>query len=79
VILHVPVRAICAILVLNVSNARTHTFARLDIGTGAQRSNLIVGDTIVAVDGQDVSGLEPKAIVLKIAGKYKTEVVYTSF
>jgi hypothetical protein len=50
-------------------NNHTHT-----TGTAARQSDLSIGDTIVGVDGESVEHLEPKAIVLKIAGIYKTEV-----
>ena len=53
--------------------AHTHILAT---GTAAQQSDLTIGDTIVAVDGESVLHLEPKAIVLRIAGIYKTEVSY---
>ena len=54
-------------------HALTHVHAT---GTAAQQSDLTIGDTIVAVDGESVLHLEPKAIVLRIAGIYKTEVIY---
>jgi hypothetical protein len=54
-----------------VPNTQSHTHTT---GTAARQSDLSIGDTIVGVDGESVEHLEPKAIVLKIAGIYKTEV-----
>ena len=54
-----------------VPNTQSHTHTT---GTAARQSDLSIGDTIIGVDGESVEHLEPKAIVLKIAGIYKTEV-----
>lgn len=43
--------------------------------TSAQDSKLIIGDAIISIDGTSTIGMEPKAMVLKIAGVYKTEVL----
>ncbi len=45
------------------------------IGTGAEHSDLMVGDVIVAVDGESVLSLEPKAILRRINGPVGTQVL----
>ena len=45
------------------------------IGTGAEHSDLMVGDVIVAVDGESILSLEPKAILRRINGPFGTQVL----